>query len=83
MENRHKQWMCDEMQDTTRAVLETIHKIIKDSDDKLTSTELEDLNYCWDIIRDMYKIKLTIKEIEAHEKQDEKHSASTSNNKAA
>lgn len=67
--DRHKQWMCDEMDDTTKAVLETVHKIIKDSDDKLTYSELERLNYCWDIIRDMHKIKLTIKEIEAHEKQ--------------
>ncbi len=75
--DRHKQWMCDEMGDTTKAVLETVHKIIKDSDDKLTYDELERLNYCWDIIRDMHKIKLTAKEIEAHEKQG------ASNGKAA
>lgn len=67
--DRHKEWMCDMMDDTTREVLNTIRKILKDSGDELAHSDLEKLNYCWDIIRDMHKIKLTAKEIEAHEKQ--------------
>lgn len=65
--DRYKDWMCDLMDDTTDDVLSTVKKILKDnSNDELTQTQLEKLNLCWDIIRDMHKIKLTKLEIESH-----------------
>lgn len=62
--DKYKGWMCDLMEHSTQSVLSTVKKILKDSDDEMSYSDLEKLDKCWDIIRDMHKIKHIAKELE-------------------
>ena len=54
---RYAEWQASAMAETRKKVLMTISSINEDAGKELTETELEKLNYCWDIIRDMTKIE--------------------------
>ena len=62
--DKYKGWMCDLMEHSTQSVLSTVKKVLKDSDDEMSYDDLEKLEKCWDIIKDMHKIKHIQKEME-------------------
>ena len=71
MENKYGEWQAGAAEETKKKVLMTISAINEDADKELTLTELEKLNYCWDILRDMKQIECHAKKIECMEYQME------------
>lgn len=56
MERKYEEWQACAMEETKRKVLKTVDKILEDAGAEMSAGELERLNYCWDIIRDMASI---------------------------
>jgi len=56
MERNCNDWQACAMDETKRKMLKTVDKILEDAGE-MSLAQLEKLNYCWDIIRDMASIR--------------------------
>lgn len=54
---KYEEWQACAMDETKRKVLKTVDKILEDAGTEMSLNDLERLNYCWDIIRDMAHIR--------------------------
>ena len=55
--SRYAEWQASLMDDTKQRIFKTISGLLDESGKELTYSELERLNLCWDIIRDMAKVQ--------------------------